>query len=328
MKEGWGSPTLLVRQREGGPPADLPRQITRGAALDRWRQARADGLTAQAAANAVGVPRSTLYRWQRLADRNRLKLCSRRPHTPRRSAWSAALVTAVQETRADYPMWGKIAVLLRRDGHAASESTTGRILKTLMERGAVTPVPSLRRNGPRTARRLRPYARRLPRGRKPTTPGEIVQLDTLSPHPDRPAQFAAHDPVGPAPRPRDAQPHTTPGASSTSSKSTCPSPSKPSRSTEAPSSRPTSMPAPRHRPPPAPIAQAQRTRRAQQRRLTIRVLRHMGPARRQPRPHQPMDRRLRRRVQHLQTRPHQGVQIWYGQTMNSYNLLIFKSLFD
>ncbi len=198
----------------------LPRQITRGAALasrlcgkersdeahrrdalERWRQARADGLTARAAANAVGVPRSTLYRWQRLADRNRLKPCSRRPHTPRRPTWSAALVTAVRETRADYPMWGKakIAVLLRRNGHAVSESTTGRILKTLMERGAVTPVPTLRRNGPRAARRLRPYARRLPRGRKPTSPGEIVQLDTLtvSPHTARPAikQFTAHDPV-------------------------------------------------------------------------------------------------------------------------------------
>ena len=125
----------------------LPRQITRGAALasrlcgkersdeahrrdalERWRQARADGLTARAAANAVGVPRSTLYRWRRLADRNRLKPCSRRPHTPRRPAWPAALVTAVRETRADYPMWGKakIVVLLRRNGHAASESTTGR----------------------------------------------------------------------------------------------------------------------------------------------------------------------------------------------------------
>ncbi len=198
----------------------LPRQITRAAALasrlggaerseaaprrdalGRWRQARADGLTARATANAVGVPRSTLYRWQRMADRNRLDPCSRRPHTLRRPARSTALVAAVHETRADYPMWGKakIAVLLRRHGHAVSESTTGRILKTLMERGAVTPVPTLRRNGPRAARRLRPYARRLPRGRKPTTPGEILQLDTLtvSPHTDRPAikQFTAHDPV-------------------------------------------------------------------------------------------------------------------------------------
>ena len=49
------------------------------------------------------------------------------------------------------------------------------------------------------ARRLRPYARRLPRGRKPTSPGEIVQRDTpaVSPHPGRHAikQFTAHDPV-------------------------------------------------------------------------------------------------------------------------------------
>ena len=124
--------------------------------LKRWRRARDNGLSAADAAHAVGVLRATLYRWQRLANRNRLKPCSRRPHTLRRPARSAALVAAVQETRADYPMWGKIAVLLRRDGHAISESTTGRILKTLMERGAVTPVPSC--NGPCAARRLRPDA--------------------------------------------------------------------------------------------------------------------------------------------------------------------------
>ena len=44
-----------------------------------------------------------------------------------------------------------------------------------------------------------PHARRLPKGRKPTSPGEIVQLDTLtvSPYPGRPAikQSAAHDHV-------------------------------------------------------------------------------------------------------------------------------------
>ena len=43
--------------------------------------------------------------------------------------------------RTDYPMWGK---------------------------------------APRAARRNRPHARRLPKGRKPTRPGEIIQLDTLS----------------------------------------------------------------------------------------------------------------------------------------------------
>ena len=119
----------------------------------------------------------------------------------RRPQWTPALVAVVQRMRGDDPMWGKvrIAVLLQRDGHAVSESTTGRILKMLMERGVVAPVPTLRRNGPRAVRRLRPHARRLPKGRKPTSPGEIVQLDplTVSPHPGRPAikQFTAHDPV-------------------------------------------------------------------------------------------------------------------------------------
>ena len=43
--------------------------------------------------------------------------------------------------RADYPIWGKakLVVLLRRRGWTVSESTAGRILKTLRDQGAVTP---------------------------------------------------------------------------------------------------------------------------------------------------------------------------------------------
>ena len=107
----------------------------------------------------------------------------------------------VRELRADYPMWGKakLTVLLRRQGYAVSESTVGRILKRLMTRGEITPVPSLRRKAPRAARRIRPHARRLPKGRKASTPGEIVQRDVLSVCRGRrtPAikQFTACDPV-------------------------------------------------------------------------------------------------------------------------------------
>ena len=166
------------------------------------------------------------------------------------------------------PMWGKakITILLRRDGHETSESTVGRILKTLMDQGEVTPVPSLRRNRPRAVRRARPYARRLPRGRKAGTPGEIVQLDTLtvSSHPGQPAikQFTACDPVAKwtcAQAWRRATAHNAnvrrayaapPGPRSrlTLDKLQADMPfspqatSKPSRSTAAPSSRPTSKP--------------------------------------------------------------------------------------
>jgi transposase InsO family protein len=167
-------------------------------AVLRWRQAIAKGLTAQAAAAIVGVPRSTLYRWEK-----RPQPKSRRPHWPRRPAWSSAVVQAVEEFRADNPMWGKrkLAVLVRRQDFAVSVSTVGRILNSLVARGAVSPVPMLR--GKPGGRRFRifgskNYARRLPKGLKPIHPGEIVQVDTMfiSPAPGQSHKhFTAYNPV-------------------------------------------------------------------------------------------------------------------------------------
>ena len=199
----------------------LPRHVTRGAALasrlggkersdeahrrdalERWRRARSNGLSAADAADAVGVSRATLYRWRKLQSQGRLAPRSRRPRRVRKAQWSPQLAAAAHEARADFPMWGKakIAVLLRRQGYAASDSTVGRILKKLVERGAVAPVPALRRKAPRSGlKRNRPHARRLPKGRKPTAPGDIVQVDTLSLSPGhgRPAlkHFTACDPI-------------------------------------------------------------------------------------------------------------------------------------
>lgn len=167
-------------------------------AIARWRRAMADGLTTHAAAKAVGVTRATLYRWEKEAQPK-----SRKPHRPRTRQWSPKLVIAVEALRNDNPMWGKrkIAVLLRREGFAASTSTVGRILGVLVKRGAVIPVPILRRRP--AARRIRlttteRYARRLPKGRKAKLPGELVQIDTLfiNIRPDKPIKhFTAYDPV-------------------------------------------------------------------------------------------------------------------------------------
>lgn len=146
-------------------------------ALIRWQRARARGLSAADAAEAVGVPRATLYRWAKRPEPG-----SRRPHRLRRPNWPPALVEAVEAMRRDYPMWGKakLVVLLRREGWVVSESTTGRILAMLVARGRVVPVPVLRRRRHCSVRRKRPHARRLPKGLRPSRPGEIVQLDTLS----------------------------------------------------------------------------------------------------------------------------------------------------
>jgi transposase InsO family protein len=171
--------------------------LLRGDAVRRWREGMQSGLSALAAARIVGVPRSTLYRWEK-----RCEPLSRRPRRLRRRIWPSALVQAVEELRADNPMWGKrkLAWLLRREGFAVSLSTVGRILRQLMDRGVVTPVPTLRRKpGGRRFRLIgKRHARRLPKGLKPSRPGEIVQVDTMfvSPAPGQAHKhFTAYDPV-------------------------------------------------------------------------------------------------------------------------------------
>jgi putative transposase len=151
--------------------------VRRDAIVERWRRAMAKGLSAEDAAAAVGVPRSTLYRWQKRSEPR-----SRRPHRKRQKSWTPALVEAVEALRADYPMWGKakLGPLLRAEGFAVSDATIGRILASLVARGRVTPVPTLRRR-PRshrwTARRR--HAVRLPKGLRPDRPGGLVQVDTV-----------------------------------------------------------------------------------------------------------------------------------------------------
>ena len=164
----------------------------------RWRQAMRAGLSAAQAARAVGVPRATLYRWEKDPEPK-----SRRPRRLRTPHWSPELVEAVEALRLDNPMWGKrkLAVLLEREGFAVSVSTVGRILARLVARGVVTPVPVLRRKP--GGRRFRftckqRHARRLPKGMKPSRPGELVQIDTLfiNIRPGKPIKhFTAYDPV-------------------------------------------------------------------------------------------------------------------------------------
>jgi putative transposase len=166
------------------------------AAVGRWRQAMADGLTADQAAKAVGVPRASLYRWEQ-----RPQLRSKRPKRVRAKTWTPALVEAVEALRLDHPMWGraKIGPLIRREGFLVSDATVGRIVAHLVGRGVVERVPNLRRRKGGAARQWRrKHALRLLKGTKPSVPGELVQVDTLSINvrPDKAIkQFTAYDPV-------------------------------------------------------------------------------------------------------------------------------------
>jgi len=165
-------------------------------ALLRFERARRDGLTAEQAAKAVGVSRSSLHRWS-----TRIEPRSRRPRRLRAKTWSPALVQAVERLRQDFPMWGraKIGPLVRAEGFTASDATVGRIIGHLVQRGVVEPVPTLRRRP--HARRWtakRRFAARLPKDLKADKPGGLVQLDTVFVNltPTKAIKhFTAYDPV-------------------------------------------------------------------------------------------------------------------------------------
>lgn len=199
----FGLPGHIIRSGRaasrllGAKTGDIEAQRRRDA-VARWRRAMAAGLSSAEAARIVGVARASLYRWEKRPTPR-----SRRPLRPRARCWPPALTQAIEHLRADNPMWGKrkLVVLLRREGVAVSASTVGRILRALMTRGVVTPVPTLRRRP--GGRRIRftaaqRHARRLPKGFRPRRPGECVQIDTLSVNvrPDKAVKhFTAYDPV-------------------------------------------------------------------------------------------------------------------------------------
>lgn len=168
----------------------------RARAVTRWRTAMRQGLTAEQAARAVGVARANLYRWEKDPA-----LKSRRPKTVRKPNWTPALVEAVEALRLDYPMWGKakLGPLLRAQGFSASDATIGRILKALVARDAIDPIPLLRSKKAALRRKLRrPHAVRLPKGMKADRPGALVQIDTLTIQiapGESIKHFTAYDPV-------------------------------------------------------------------------------------------------------------------------------------
>lgn len=107
---------------------------------------------------------------------------------------------AIERLRGDFPMWGKakLGPLLRAQGFSVSDSTVGRILKALVARGVVQPVPLVRRRVGRGRGPRRHHARRLPKGLKAKAPGGLVQIDTLTVMPTGERtikQFTAYDPV-------------------------------------------------------------------------------------------------------------------------------------
>ena len=93
--------------------------------LKLWDALRQKGTNSFEAAELLGVPRSTLYRWKkklREEGPRGLEPRSRRPKRVRKRDWSPELILAIKELRGMFPSWGKekIWVLPERLGFETS----------------------------------------------------------------------------------------------------------------------------------------------------------------------------------------------------------------
>jgi transposase InsO family protein len=164
-------------------PAELTqKEFDRLRALTIYKETQDVRLVCQ----TFGVSRATLYRWLRRFDPRdlmSLREQTRRPRRVRRPLWSRELVRAVKELREEYPRWGKdkLGVLVRGQGHEASTSTVGRVLRYLRQRGELKEPK--RRNISAKRKSRRSYGERKPGDYLAERPGDLVQVDTLDVRP-------------------------------------------------------------------------------------------------------------------------------------------------
>jgi putative transposase len=149
-----------------------------------------------------GISPQTFYRWKNRFDPydlTTLEAWSRRPHHVRKPLTPAPIEDRILELRTKYPRWGKdkLVVLLRREGIRVSTSTVGRVMKRLKDRGVLVEPVNVRQAKEARKRRRKPrYAIRKPEGYRVTTPGDLIQVDTLQIHlkgNDRRWQFSSRD---------------------------------------------------------------------------------------------------------------------------------------
>lgn len=136
-----------------------------------------------------GISRQTFYRWKRRFDGHNLASLEDRSHRPQRlrqPTWTPELAQRVLSLRKQYPRWGKLAVLLRRETCCVSTSMVGRILADLKRRGALHEPPRRAAAWPvRRKLRHRPWATRKPKFWPIRQPGDLIELDTKELRPAR-----------------------------------------------------------------------------------------------------------------------------------------------
>lgn len=169
--------------------------------LGDWDLLKSRGIKDAEIAGITGISRSTYYRRRKsikLYGVKGLEYRSRKPHHKRQTKVPAAYKDIILKLRLENPTYGKakIKVILQRDHQIIlSESTVGRILKSLMGKGIVRSYSAIRHKA--HTRRFQRHAQRWKYGMKGKEPGQLIQVDhmTVTQNNVHMKHFQAWDPV-------------------------------------------------------------------------------------------------------------------------------------
>ena len=149
----------------------------------KWQKLKKKGLSDRDCSEVVGISRSKYYRDVRKLERLAKGILpkTKRPLHLRKPQWGEADKQLVLRIRRENPTYGKakIATIMMRDfAVRVSQSTVGRILKHLKEKGLLT----LSISAPRAkrTRKFNKHAERWTYGMKAKHIGELVQIDHMS----------------------------------------------------------------------------------------------------------------------------------------------------
>ena len=148
-----------------------------------WKKLKAKGVSDELCQDATGISKATYYRYKACLQELAKGILPRpkRPKTLRKPQWGEAEKQLVLKLRRENPTYGKakISVILKRDhGVSFSESTIGRIIKQLMEKGLIQKSLSAPRQ--KRKRRFKGHAQAWKYGMKAQNPGQMVQVDHMS----------------------------------------------------------------------------------------------------------------------------------------------------
>lgn len=151
--------------------------------IKKWDKAKNQGCSDAFASEFSGTSRATYFRYKKalLSLAKRMLPPTKPPKTLRKPSWGESEKQLVLRLRRENPTYGKakIVVLFKRDHDLPlSESTVGRILKSLMMKGLIQ--KSLSAGREKRKRLFNKHAQPWVYGMKPSSLGELIQIDHMS----------------------------------------------------------------------------------------------------------------------------------------------------